>query len=685
MVITALNFGSALYLSQKRGVGKRKVVVATTTGYACARAMLTLAPPPVAFWGLRVAAVGVPSLMVLRVAAPFLKAQFENSVAPEMFNGSTTTPREQYELFKRVVKWGLEDKYLWGSGYALLVVNSLSSALLPVAFTKLLHAATTGSPVGTPLAHLLGAAFLVASVDAVQSVVFNEAMTWMQVRIQRILLGNVMRQDTAFFDATPAAEILAELSSSGVVTGVLSGLIPTLIRSIVTAGTTMVVLCRYDPRLAAVCVVAVPFNVVSSLLYSRYFEKYNEKAQSLNVKSNTIVLDTIISIRTIRLFAAEREQLGRFWTSVGELIKLRRANNWILACSGVVDVLLPHIINCLVFFSASQLARSGSISVASMITVTMYQSSLTEAFESFMAVYVEWGGILGDSKKVFEMMDRLPKEMQRSNYIPDKLQGAISFRNVTFAYSTNPVPVLTSFNLTIRPGEIVALVGPSGGGKSTIVNLILGLYDPSEGTVSIDGIPLHNYDPHYLYSSAVSVVSQDPAVFSASFAKNIALGMDLTAEQIEAAAKRAHAHEFIAKTKDGYDTLIGRGGESLSGGQRQRVAIARALARNPAILLLDEATSALDGESEAIVQEAVQEVMAGRTVVVVAHRLSTVQRADRILVVADGRIVEEGTHKELLQLEGVYKRMVLRQLRVEATSDAMDGRLSPTDLESLAV
>ena len=218
---------------------------------------------------------------------------------------------------------------------------------------------------------------------------------------------------------------------------------------------------------------------------------------------------------------------------------------------------------------------------------------------------------MGTTRKVFEMLDREPKCKRRGEYIPEAgIQGSITLQDVGFAYATNATPVLQDFNLHIKPGEVVALVGPSGGGKSTVINMILGMYDPSAGSVLIDGVPVHSYDPKYFHTKAITVVNQEPVLFSNSFAENICLGLDdVPKEKMEEAAKQAFAHEFIIKMKDGYETKCGARGERLSGGQRQRVAIARALVRDPGILLLDEATSALDGESEQIVQKAIETLM----------------------------------------------------------------------------
>eukprot|EP00668_Euglena_longa_P000333 GGOE01000433.1.p1 GENE.GGOE01000433.1~~GGOE01000433.1.p1 ORF type:complete len:762 (+),score=223.90 GGOE01000433.1:47-2287(+) len=678
LTLVAINVGSTLAFTTKRKVGrKRLVVLGTTGGLVGGRMILLYSPPMVATWSIRSVVLAVPALMALQAVFPYLTEQYESSLAHGMFDGSTTTLSQQKAILLRILRWGNEDALVWGAAYLLLVVNASSSALLPLAFSHLIQSITQSEArIWRPMARLSASVLVVALINAAQAILFTEASTRLQMRVQKEMMANVMQQDVAFFEATAPGELLQQLSTTGAVAGVLQGLFPTFLRSVVSTATTFSVLVGYDARLALICIVGVPFDVVASYAYSKFFEKYNEKVQAVNARSSSIVLETIGSIKTVRLFAAEKEQLGRFWDSVEELIRLRRANNLVLAGAGIVDVLLPHLTTCVLFLYTSKLVREGAISVSSLMTVSMYQSSLTKAFEGILSVYVNWSSTLGTTKRIFEILDRVPRQLGRGDYAPACVEGSIRLRNVTFVYDGAKQPTLTNFSLAIQPGEKVALVGPSGGGKSTIVNLILGLRDPTEGTVCLDGVPIHEYAPKFLFTSALAVVSQDPVLFSQTFAQNISLGLHATPEEIETAAKRARAHDFIMQTKDGYGTKVGARGEQLSGGQRQRVAMARALVRSPAVLLLDEATSALDGESEALVQEAVGELMMGRTVVVVAHRLSTVQRADRIIVIANGAIAEEGTHAELLKANGVYRQMVLWQLRGSVEEPSVPDALS---------
>ncbi|TKR97011.1 hypothetical protein L596_010942 [Steinernema carpocapsae] len=273
---------------------------------------------------------------------------------------------------------------------------------------------------------------------------------------------------------------------------------------------------------------------------------------------------------------------------------------------------------------------------------------------------------VGASRKVFDFIDRKPLVSNDGRIGPDgrvtKLEGRIEFRNVKFSYPIR-LPVMKNLSFTVNPGEVVALVGPSGGGKSSCIAMLEHFYEPDSGEVLLDGIPIREYDHKFLHTK-IALVGQEPVLYARSVRENIKYGCDEVGdEEIQHSARLANAHQFVTDTTDGYDTDVGEKGSQMSGGQKQRIAIARALVRNPVVLLLDEATSALDSESEHLVQEAISKNLKGRTVILIAHRLSTVENADKIVVIANGEVQQIGVHKDLLKEEGIYKQLVQRQMQ----------------------
>ena len=269
---------------------------------------------------------------------------------------------------------------------------------------------------------------------------------------------------------------------------------------------------------------------------------------------------------------------------------------------------------------------------------------------------------LGASDRVFELLDREPQVNSGDRRL-DQVDGRVRLTGVHFAYPSRPdAVVLNGIDVALDPGEVVALVGPSGGGKSTVASLLSRFYDPDAGVITLDGVDYLELDPDWLREQ-VGVVAQEPILFATTVAENIRYGRpEATDEEVEQAARAAHAHEFVAAFPEGYSTLVGERGVRLSGGQKQRVAIARALLKDPSVLVLDEATSALDAESEHLVQDALARLMTGRTTMVIAHRLSTVKEADRVLVLDEGKVVQEGPHAELVEADGLYRQLVERQL-----------------------
>jgi len=321
----------------------------------------------------------------------------------------------------------------------------------------------------------------------------------------------------------------------------------------------------------------------------------------------------------------------------------------------------------LVLLYGGYLVSKGDITAGDLTAFLMYTLSVAMSLGGISVLYGDFMKAIGASERVFELTDRQPEVRYKGGVTAKQLEGTIELQQVHFSYPSRPDQlVLSGLNLKLNPGTVVALVGPSGAGKTTIANLIEVFYYPQKGTIFLDGRNLRDYDPRWVHDQ-VGIVEQTPTLFATTIAKNIAYGMgeNVPMDKIIQAAKEANAHEFISRFLDGYDTMVGERGVRLSGGQKQRIAIARALLKNPSILLLDEATSNLDSESEHLVQEALDRLMQGRTVLVIAHRLSTVRNAHSIVVMNNGTIAEQGTHAELMTRDGIYVQLVSRQLQAD--------------------
>ncbi|KAK3084563.1 hypothetical protein FSP39_015479 [Pinctada imbricata] len=465
--------------------------------------------------------------------------------------------------------------------------------------------------------------FISAIAGGLRSGTFTFTMARLNIRVRNLLFTSIVKQEIGFFDKNKTGDITSRLTTdTTVMSDTVSLNVNIFLRSLIKGIGTVFFMFKLSWRLSLLTVVGIPIVVFVSELYGKYYQELSEKVQDSLAKANHVAEEVISTIRTVRSFANEDGERERYKKAMDDTYKLNKKQ---------------------------------------AIAFMGYRWCTQE----IGGVYTGLMQAVGASAKVFEYIQRKPEIENNGTMAPGKFNGKIEFDGVNFAYPTRGDSlVLKNVSFTVNPGEVVALVGPSGGGKSSCINLMQHFYTEQSGRILIDSIPINQYEHKYLHSK-ISMVGQEPVLYARSVADNIRYGMSDGAaddSRVEHVAKMANAHLFVTEMKDKYKTECGEKGTQLSGGQKQRIAIARALIRDPAILLLDEATSALDSESEHVVQQAIYQNLGGRTVIIIAHRLSTVEKADRIIVIDHGQVVEQGTHAQLLSHNGMYSKLVQRQL-----------------------
>jgi ABC transporter fused permease/ATP-binding protein len=482
-------------------------------------------------------------------------------------------------------------------------------------------------------------------------------------RLRERLFQRLMEQDIAFFDESRTGELTNRLASdTAVLQNTVSVNVSMALRFLSTILGGVVLLVYTSPRLTLVMLSVVPPVALGAVAYGRRVRKLSRDVQDSLARSSEVAEEALSGIRTVRAFAAEPSEVKRYASAITQSFELARQRVRTGATFMAVASFAAYSAVALVLWSGGHLVLDKALSVGELTAFLVYTLLVAFALGGLSDVWNDLMKASGAAERIFELMDRVPAIPSSGGIEPAQTEGTIHFQSVEFSYPTRKdMPVLKGIELSIRPGEVVALVGSSGAGKSTIASLLMRLYDPTAGQILLDGRDLRELDPNWLRRQ-IGVVAQEPILFSSSIADNIRYGrLGATDDELTAAARAANAHDFIIKFPNGYETLVGERGVQLSGGQKQRVAIARAVLKDPRLLVLDEATSALDAESEHLVKEALDRLMKGRTTLIIAHRLSTVIDADRVVVMDGGRIVQSGEHSSLMGQEGLYRRLVERQ------------------------
>ncbi|MGD9509782.1 MAG: ABC transporter transmembrane domain-containing protein [Geminicoccaceae bacterium] len=549
---------------------------------------------------------------------------------------------------------------------ALAALVLASAAVLSMG-VGLQHLIDGGFAAGRPgaLNHAIEAVALVILALAVATYLRSYLVTWLGERVvadlRRDVYGHVLRLSPGFFEVTRTGEVLSRLATdTSVIQTVIGSSVTQALRNLLLVLGGLVLLVVTNPRLSGFVLVVVPLVVVPLVVIGRRVRRLSRAAQDRVADVSGAAEETINAIRTVQSFAQEDREAARFSAATEAAFTAATHYASARALMGALSIAFVFGAIAVVLWLGGRDVLAGRITAGELSAFVFYATVVASAFGGLSDVFGDLQRAAGATERLFELLDA-PAEITAPTQptpLPAHSAGALRFEQVGFAYPSHPDrQVLEELDLEVRPGETVALVGPSGAGKTSVFQLLMRYYDPSRGRILFDGVPITELEP-CAYRARIGLVPQEPVVFSADAWANIRYGRPEASDaEVRAAADAAAASEFLDRLPEGFATFLGEKGVRLSGGQRQRIAIARAILCDPAVLLLDEATSALDAENERLVQLALERLMQGRTSLVIAHRLSTVLKADRIVVLDEGQVVEQGRHEDLLGRGGLYARL----------------------------
>ncbi|UPK04984.1 ABC transporter transmembrane domain-containing protein [Bradyrhizobium sp. 170] len=483
--------------------------------------------------------------------------------------------------------------------------------------------------------------------------------------LRRDVFAHLVSLSPAFFDSARSGELVSRLTADTTqIKSAVGASVSIALRNMMLfiGATAMMVIT--SPKLSGFVLLAIPLIVIPLVAFGRWVRRLSRNAQDTLADASAYASELIGAIRTVQAYTSERMATNRFGGEVEQAYEAARSSTRARAVLTLIIIFIVFSSVVAILWVGSHDVLTGQITPGRLGQFVLYAAFAATGLGQLSEVWGEVSAASGAAERLFEIL-RVKSQITappQPAALPQPARGDVGFENVTFAYPARPdVLAIDNVSLAVKAGEKVAIVGPSGAGKSTLFHLLLRFYDPARGTISLDGVPVRSADPVDV-RSRIALVPQDSVVFAASARENIRFGRpDATDAEVERAADLAHATEFLRRLPGGFEAQLGERGVTLSGGQRQRIAIARAILRDAPLLLLDEATSALDAESETLVQTALEELMRHRTTLVIAHRLATVLSCDRIMVMDQGKIVEQGTHAELVAANGLYARLARLQ------------------------
>jgi len=583
---------------------------------------------------------------------------------------ATATPRPSRRIGALRGLWPfLKPHKALAIGWLLFLgISSGASLVLPLAFRHIIDKGfghSSQAVINETFIALFGVAVVLAVATAARYFCITLLSERALASLRQTLYAQVIRLDVGFFERSRVGELLSRLSAdTEVVQALIGSGVSVALRSVVMLIGASAMMVWTAPSLAGLTALVIPAVMLPILVFGRRVQKLSRASQDRLADAAAIANETLNASTAVKAYARENIESTRYSNAILRALATARRRIGMRALLTMAVIVLVFGAITLVLWAGARHVLNGTLDAGVLGQFVLYAVFAAGSVAGLSEV---WGDVLraaGAMERLGELLDERPEIVApaQPQALPRPVSGALHFDKVSFHYPTRPdTAALHDFTLNVHPGETVALVGPSGAGKSTVFSLLLRFYDPQSGAISIDGVDLRAVTLDDL-RGAIALVPQETVIFSGSAADNIRFGREgASDEEVREAARAAEAHDFINALNDGYQAEMGERGVRLSGGQRQRIAIARAILRDAPLLLLDEATSALDAQSEAAIQQALARLEQGRTTLVIAHRLATVQRADRIVVLDGGRIVAQGTHESLLAEGGLYAELARLQ------------------------